>query len=205
MKRSYRTIALGLLVAGLLLTEVLTINPASAQDSHPRKPVIPVKRAGGPGAISQDFGDVAVLVDNGLMVTARNLFDLNGTTVRFTPAGAGQYTVSHAPGALDPAFGPALTFGYPAATEFPGDDDTQQVAFPAGFPFFGTTYTSVWVNTDGNITFGQPEFAGDDRDKVKHVLGPPRVSAFLMDVNPNNPFNPAGSGTIHAVAKTNPD
>src|SRR5262245_22726367 len=201
MKRSYRTIALGLLVAGLLLTEVLTINPASAQDSHPRKPVIPVKRAGGPGAISQDFGDVAVLVDNGLMVTARNLFDLNGTTVRFTPAGAGQYTATSTPGALDPALGSALTFGYPAATDFPGDDDTQQVAFSAGFPFFGTTYTSVWVNTDGNITFGAPEFASDDRDKVKHVLGPPRVSAFLNDWSPQNAFNPGGQGSVHAAVK----
>src|SRR5262249_29902894 len=64
---------------------------------------------------------------------------------------------------------------------------------------------SVWVNTDGNVTFGEPDFASSDRDKARHALGPPRVSAFLHDWNAFNSFNPAGSGTIHAVVKTNPD
>src|SRR5262249_38180910 len=95
-------------------------------------------------------------------------------------------------------------FGYPGATRFPGDDDTQEVAFPAGFPFFGTTYASVWVNTDGNVTFGVPEFSSSDRDKARAALGPPRVSAFLHDWNAHNAFNPAGSGTIHAVVKAAP-
>jgi hypothetical protein len=113
--------------------------------------------------------------------------------------------VTSAPAALDPGFGPALAFGYPGATEFPGDDDTELVAFPAGFPFFGATYTGVWVNTDGNVTFGAPEFASDDRDKSKHVLGPPRVSAYLLDVNANNALNPAGKGSIHAAVKGGPD
>ncbi len=205
MQRIHRLIALALLVAGTLLAGVSTRNPVSAQDSHPHKRRMPATLAAGPNAVSQDFGDVAVLVDNGLMVTRRNLFDLAGTTVRFAPAGDHRYTVSSAPGAPESAFGPALTFGFPGATEFPGDDDTQEVAFPAGFPFFGTTYSSVWVNTDGNITFGAPDFASDKRDKARHVLGPPRVSAFLHDWNPNNLFNPAGSGSIHAVVKTNPD
>src|SRR5262249_7527692 len=106
---------------------------------------------------------------------------------------------------LDADFGPELTFGYPAATLFPGDDDTQEVPFPAGFPFFGTTYGSVWVNTDGNITFGEPEFSSSARDKARHALGPPRVSAFLHDWNAHNAFNPAGSGTIHAEVKSGPD
>jgi hypothetical protein len=109
------------------------------------------------------------------------------------------------PGALDPDFGAPLTFGYPAATLFPGDDDTQEVFFAAGFPFFGTTWTSVWVNTDGNVTFGEPDFASTPRDKHRQVYGPPRVSAFLHDWNAFNAFNPAGSGSIHAAVKTDPD
>src|SRR5437870_3842970 len=112
-----------------------------AGDTHSRKREIPINLAAGPNAVSQDFGDVAVLVDNGLMVTSRNVVDLNGATVWFAPAAAGQYTVSRSPGTLDPTYGPALTFGYPGATLYPGDDDTQNVPFPAGFPFFGTTYT----------------------------------------------------------------
>ncbi len=147
---------------------------------------------------------MAVLVDNGMMVTASNPFDLNSTTLRFEPAGTNQYTVSRMPAALDPDFGPELTFGVPGVP-FPGDDDSQEVPFAPGFPFFGTTYTSAHVNTDGNLTFGAPEFASDDRDKAKHLLGPPRISGFLADWSPLNALNPGGQGSVHAVVKTAPD
>ena len=191
---------------GFLLAPVLLLSmPASAQARCSGKPVIPGSLARGPDALQQDFGDVAVLVDNGLIVTSHNLFDLEGTTVRFDPAGDHAFTVSSSAGALDPDLGPSLTFGYPDATTYPGDDDTQAVAFPAGFPFFGTTYTSVWVNADGNITFGEPDFESSDRDKIRHVLGAPRVSGFLHDWNTFNALNPAGSGTVHAAVKANPD
>src|SRR5262245_31698116 len=143
----------------------LALGAATAQ--QPQKRSVPQPRPHGPIAVAQDVGDVAVLVDNGLIVTKRNLFDLAGRTVRFAPAGAHLYAYSGSSAALDPVYGPELTFGFPGATLYPGDDDTQQVAFAAGFPFFGTTYTSVWVNVDGNVTFGAPEFASDDRDKNK--------------------------------------
>jgi hypothetical protein len=177
---------------------------ATAQSGTPRKRIVPVVRPQGPPATSQDVGNVAVLVDNGLMVTRKNAFDLAGRVVRFDPAGTGRFMVSSSPGALEPEFGPALTFGFPG-TLYPGDDDAQEVAFPAGFPFFGSTYTSVWVNTDGNVTFGAPEFASDDRDKSKHVSGPPRISGFLNDWSPQNALNPMGQGSVHATVKTGPD
>ena len=159
--------------------------------------------AGGYSA-SQDFGDVAVVADDGLMVTEKNIPDLNGTQVRFDPAGPSSFSISHSAAAIDPSLGTPLIFGYPG-TIFPGDDDTQEIQFPAGFPYFGTTYHSVWVNTDGNVTFGAPEIGSDDRDKLKHVSGPPRISAWLADWSPLNALNPAGQGTINAVAKTGPD
>lgn len=192
-------------IGAVLVTCILHATPASAQNYRSHKPVIPGNLAHGPDAVGQDVGDVAVIVDNGLIVTARNLFDLDGTTVRFEPAGDHLYTVTSSPGVIDPEFGAALTFGFPGASLYPGDDDTQAVAFAAGFPFFGTTYTSVWVNTDGNITFGEPDFASSNRDKVRHVLGAPRISAYLHDWNAFNALNPSGSGTIHAAVKASPD
>jgi hypothetical protein len=205
----WSTLIVPRVLAGIALVAAivrLPIENASGQQvPSPKKPKHAVAQAAGPNSVSQDFGNIAVLVDNGLMVTSSNPLDLDGVGVQFTPVGNHAFSVASGPAALDGAFGPALTFGYPQATLFPGDDDTQQVPFPAGFPFFGTVYTSVWVNTDGNVTFGAPEFASDDRDKSKHVLGPPRISALLFDVNPFNAFNPPGVGTIHAVAKTNPD
>jgi hypothetical protein len=190
---------------GVVALAALCAAPARAAGANSKKPIKPAAQAAGPAAVSEDVGEIAVIVDNGLMVTPRNLFDLSfSTTLRFDPAAAGKFTVTRSSGVLDTSFGPELTFGYPAATLYPGDDDTQEVAFAAGFPFFGTTYSSVWVNVDGNVTFGAPEFASDNRDKAKHVLGPPRISAFLHDWNPKNSFTPTGHGSIHAVVKSNP-
>ena len=86
-----------------------------------------------------------MLVDNGLMMTRHSIPDLDGIAIRFAPAGDHLYAVSRAPAVLDPDFGPELTFGFPGVP-FPGDDDSQEIAFPAGFPFLGGTWPSVWVN-----------------------------------------------------------
>jgi hypothetical protein len=181
----------------------LAAAPASA-DPRRRKYDRPMRLAAGPGAVSQDFGNIAVLVDNGLMVTSHSLPDLSGIAIRFAPVGDHLFSVSRSPAVPDPVYGPELTFGLPGVP-YPGDDDSQEIAFPAGFPWFGTTWPSVWVNTDGNLTFGAPDFASSNRDKARHVLGPPRVSAFLNDWSPLNAFNPAGGGSVHAAVKTGPD
>src|SRR5262245_53002376 len=96
-----------------------TAGIAAAQGPYPHKRIVPVARPHGPTGESQDFGDVAVLVDNGLMVTRQNPLDLAGRMVRFEPAGDHLYKVSSPSGVLDPDIGSALTFGYPGATEFP--------------------------------------------------------------------------------------
>src|SRR5262245_15797401 len=107
-----------------LLTVLTTValgtvaGEATSQCQRRGKPVDPVVRPRGPSRASQDFGNIAVIVDNGLMATPRNPFDLNGRIVRFAPAGSDQFVVSSAPGALEPDYGPPLSFGYPGATEF---------------------------------------------------------------------------------------
>src|SRR5262245_10906565 len=60
------------------------------------------------------------------------------------------------------------------------------------FPFLGTTYASVWVNSDGNITFGAGDPLSTPRDFARHIGGPPRISALLADLNPS------AGGAIHA-------
>ena len=37
-----------------------------------------------------------------------------------------------------------------------GDDAYQSVALPFGMPFYGSTYTTAWVDTNGVLTFGDP-------------------------------------------------
>ena len=137
-------------------------------------------------AVSQDVGDVAVIVDNGgIIIPARpaNLFDLPlPSGLSFVP-GADDFTVSFSDTSLDPVFGAALPLG---------DDDTFAVPFMAGFPFLGTTYTTIHVNSDGNISLGVGDASSEPRDAARHVGGPPRVSPLLADLDP------AASGSVHA-------
>ena len=80
------------------LVAVATTAEAGQPRAHARKPLVPAKLADGPGAACADVGDVALIVDNGLMVTAQNPFDLDGKRVRFEPAGDHAYVVSTSPG-----------------------------------------------------------------------------------------------------------
>src|SRR5262245_29094589 len=111
MKRNRRFVVRALQAGTSILAASVLVVPAAAQDwGHSRKPVVHATRAGGPDAVSEDVGDVAVIVDNGLIVTQRNLPDLDGIKVRFEPVGDHLFTVSSAPGILDADYGPELTF-----------------------------------------------------------------------------------------------
>lgn len=115
-----------------------------------------------------------------------NPFDLTGSasTLRFTPASAG-YQVAAGAGAMDPDVGARLDFSGGPPVPFPEDDDTVEITLPFGFVFEGQAYSSVWVNTDGNLTFGAGDPDSGARDVARLVSGPPRVAALLVDLGPN--------------------
>ena len=66
------------------------------------------------------------------------------------------------------------------------DDDQELFTFPQGFsfPFFGTVYELVTVNTDGNLTFGPGDSESTPRDEGRFVSGPPRIAPLFTDLNP---------------------
>lgn len=105
-----------------------------------------------------------------------NPFDLSGRQgVRFIPDPAsGGFRVAEADIPFDTALGTGLTLG---------DDDSSEVNFPAGFPFFGTTYRSLWVNSDGNVSFDEAQPLVP-RTAAAHLGGPPRISPLFVDLDP---------------------
>jgi len=141
-------------------------------------------------AVSQDVGDVAVVVDNGSIIiqpTPANPIDLPlPTNLNFNPAAEG-FAVAFAPANFDPAIGAALPLS---------DDSTAEVSLGGfSFPFLGVSYSSIFVNSDGNITLG----AGDahaERDAFRLVEGPPRIAPLLQDLNVE------AGGSINASVRT---
>jgi len=73
------------------------------------------------------------------------------------------------------------------------DDDFAQVAFTRGFTFrfFGTTYTSVYINTNGGVTFG----SGDSTygPTVSDMVNPGIAPLWAdLDAGVTAPTNPDG-------------
>ena len=142
------------------------------------------------GAVSQDVGDVAVVVDNGSIIIQpqqANPIDLAlPTNITFNPT-AGGFAVAFAAPSVDPVIGSELSLG---------DDDTTEVPFGFSFPFLGNSYSSIFVNSDGNITLGEGDSASTARDAARLVGGPPRIAPFLQDLNVET------GGSINASVRT---
>jgi hypothetical protein len=127
-----------------------------------------------PGA-SADVGEIAVLQDEGDLIAPPNAFDLQGLGLRFAPR-AGGYDVSR----IDASFQAAI--GDPVSLQ---DDDSAPgtVTFP--FTFYGVQQTAAFINSDGNITFGEADHASTARSVGRILAGPPRVGPFFADLDPS--------------------
>jgi hypothetical protein len=129
-----------------------------------------------PGPVAADVGDVAVLQDQGDLVLPANNIDIRGSGLRFTRSGSG-YSISKIDGDFRSTLGRQLTLQ---------DDDSAQVSVPFSFSFFDTAQTSAFVNSDGNVTFGEEDRASTERNISRLITGPPRVSPFLADLDPSS-------------------
>lgn len=129
-------------------------------------------------------GNVAVIQDNGLAVIAPNKLDLQGTSIVFTPAPRNVYKSVTVPGSLSAAIGTKVGLA---------DDGAVQVNLPRGFsfPYFGKRYSSLFVNADGDITFGKSDaghgslWGVSDSDFPRFLDGPPRIAALFSDLDPS--------------------
>ena len=99
---------------------------------------------------------------------------------------------------------------YEGEVLFLGDDDSIEVPLASTFEFLGGEYDSVFVNSNGNLTFGEgnTDFSESEFDLLN---GPPRVAGFWDDLDPFGGFfgsvglyiveNGEHSTTIHSVSE----
>ena len=138
-----------------------------------------------PAPVGEDVGDVAVINDTGDLVLPQNNYDVRSTGLRFTRNG-GSYTVSRIDGNFRGALGNRVTLS---------DDDSANVNIPFSFPFYGVGQTAAFVNSDGNITFGEEDKSSTERNIARLLTGPPRVAPFFADLDPTQ-----GTGKIFVNA-----
>lgn len=132
-------------------------------------------------SVLPDSGNIAVLDDADGVVARRNAFNLNRRTLRFLPQPAGGYRYEVGEDSWDAA---AASGG----TTIQGleDDDSREVQLPFSFPYFGQRYQTVYVNSDGSVTFGSGDPSATDRSLGRMTSGPPRISALFRDLDPSN-------------------
>jgi len=129
----------------------------------------------------RDIGNIAIIDDSGGVVEKLNQFNLDKSTLTFTPSTAAaaryRYAIS------GPSYDSAAAQGSPVVAL--GDDDWRQFTLPFAFPFFGTSYSQIFLNSDGNLTFLQSESASSLRSTGRVTGGPPRISPLFDDLDPS--------------------
>jgi hypothetical protein len=142
----------------------------SRADRGPRSDAV----TGGRDAV--DVGEIAVVEDEGDLIASPNAYDLGNVGLRFTRNSAGGYDVGRIDAAFRTSLGTRLTLT---------DDDSAQVNVAFGFPFYGKSQQTAFVNSDGNVTFEQEDRASTDRNVARLLTGPPRLAPFLADLDPS--------------------
>ena len=101
-------------------------------------------------------GNVTSIPAGGLIRKPASLFDLEETTVRFTPNGAGGYVVEVGVLTWEDPVG-AITWENRAGALGASREPSATVDLPFAFPFAGRTWTRAYANVYGNISFLGPE------------------------------------------------
>ena len=129
-----------------------------------------------PDAVSQDIGEIAVIEDDGTLLLPRNQLDLRTIGLRFERNGAGGYDVTSTDATFRSPLGTRVTLA---------DDATAAQAIPFAFSFYGRSFTSLFLNSDGNLTFDEADTASTERGFARLLGGPPRIAPFFADLDPS--------------------
>ena len=129
-------------------------------------------------ALRQDAGEIAILDSSNGVVLTPNAFDLNESSLIFRRVG-NAYTAEPAVLGFDPDIEPQAI---PLALS---DDDAERVPLPFAFPFFDKAYSEVFVHSDGNVTFEEPEASSTSRSFARVAAGPPRIAPLFTDLDPS--------------------
>jgi hypothetical protein len=134
-------------------------------------------------ATVEDVGDTAVITDNGTIVQPPNNFDLKNRALLMTPDGDG-YRITRENVQFVDDVGMRLT-GFLSVDGITSDSDNGFLEVQlneAAFHFFGQAHSSIFVGTNGYITFG----AADTSARISPSIlatGPARIAPLWADLS----------------------
>ncbi len=108
-------------------------------------------------------------------------FDLSNSSIFFTPI-AGSYGVETTTGVAIFPDTPGLGTVASQVLNL-SDDASEEVAFAMNFPFFEVDENSVFVNSNGNLSFGVSNINALENTTLHFSI--PRISFFFNDLNPS--------------------
>jgi hypothetical protein len=129
-------------------------------------------------------GDIAVIEDDGSIVMPANDFDMNKSSLLFTPDGSG-YRVSRNTVGFTKDFGTKLDyfFGIDNVLLSDANNGYREISFDGTpFSFFGINYDKFFVGTNGYITFNQ----GDATSRISAAAlasEMPRIAPLWADLD----------------------
>jgi len=127
-------------------------------------------------------GAIAVIDDDGTLISRANPFDLDGTAFQFKRNNKG-YRANPSGAGFGGDLGDRLTIG---------DDESVLVQLPYAIRFYGERYDAFFVNSDGNVTFGEADSASTARSVSRFLSGPPRIAPLFVDLDPSQTSGAAG-------------
>jgi len=139
------------------------------------------------GSLDYVYDDVWIIEDDGtLAYSGNNLFDTNGQTHRYAPAGGGVYNITSIAPTFDFALGLNIS---------PGDDGAVTVNLLFNFAYAGSNWAQVRVSGNGAVSFGaalNPLGFYDSADFFSEV---PKIAPLYLDLNPQ------AGGTVSAKSE----
>ena len=132
-------------------------------------------------------GDIALIEDGGTIVIPPNKFDLKNRTILFTPEGGG-YRATGGDVEFSRDFGFKLNYFFGANGDLlAGRDDGHREITLTGpaFSFYGVSYDTIFVGTNGYITFTGGDVAGRS-SATSLATELPRMAALWADLDVSN-------------------
>ncbi len=156
------------------------LNALRLSEQGQRADFVTVKTAG--GIWVEDAEDIALVEDDGTVVASPSRFNLKNSSILFSPDGDG-YRVAPADVGFSKDVGNRLGFFFGVDNNLgDGDNGYRDIALQgANFPFFGVSYDTIYVGTNGYITFNR----GDTTSRLSPTslaTELPRIATLWADL-----------------------